>query len=177
MQLFWSKIDKPEVILKILPKMKTFIEKSSDNSRQNFLMPLLKKSLEMRHVRIQNLALKQVEILKDASLLMFTELKNDILPRVRVICLLKAPGNPKILSLRISALMTLSKFFSTFAVETIETIVIPTLDDSLKLGHEPAILMCVLGVLDKIGKYLSHKKCAELILPRMLPLCVESSLK
>ena len=49
--------------------------------------------------------------------------------------------------------MTLSKIFSRFDGETIKSVIVPTLDAALQRGNEPAIIMTVSGVLDKIGNF------------------------
>merc|ERR1711879_231375 len=119
LKLYAGKDDPPQLLFMNLKNLPIALQHLAGADLRNHVVPLICRGLEKPNISIQTESLKQLTVATEKNLLEFRELRNTILPKICSICTLTVK-NPKIVGLRINAMMTLSKIFKNFDSDTIK---------------------------------------------------------
>jgi len=169
--------DPPQLLFLHLKHIKTLLVKLSQNDIRDHVIPLLCRGLEKPNVSIQGEALRQLTEAAEENLLEFRDLRNKALPKICHIATLTIKGNPKILTLRVTALKTLSKIFKHFDHDVIKDTVMAAVEKAIQIEpDQPALIMSALGVYDAIGKHVPVPFIASNLLPKIIPLTTSNTL-
>jgi len=169
--------DPPQLLFLHLKHIKTLLVKLSKDDIRDHVIPLLCRGLEKPNVSIQGEALRQLTEAAEENLLEFRDLRNKALPKICHIATLTIKGNPKILTLRVTALKTLSKIFKHFDYDVIKDTVMAAVAKAIEIEpDQPALIMSALGVYDAIGKHVPVPFIASHLLSKIIPLTTSSTL-
>mmetsp|Transcript_43917 Transcript_43917/g.71412 ORF Transcript_43917/g.71412 Transcript_43917/m.71412 type:complete len:1056 (-) Transcript_43917:1151-4318(-) len=143
--------------------------KSTPDAIRDYILPMLYKSYESDAAEVQEEAIKHTILF--AEKVEYHILKNSILPRIQGLVLQAANA-----SVRINALVCVSKLLPLLDKGAIESVIIPCIEKCLTLDKSSQCLMCVLGVYEAIGKQLGPETAGLKLLPTLIPLTYERGL-
>ncbi|KAJ0392626.1 hypothetical protein P43SY_011415 [Pythium insidiosum] len=155
-----------QCMLMFVSELETLVPKAEDTYIRDHIVPMLCRALDSTVPEILDTVLNK--IVDQASLFEYRILKQVILPRVNKLIL-----QPPQMSVRVNALLWLAKSFHVFDKDLLVESVLPTLAQTIQADKSPAVLMCILGCYDNLGKHLGPEFLAKLILPAVTPLLWE----
>lgn len=155
-----------QCMLMFVSDLEVLVPKAEDGYIRDHIVPMLCRALDSTVPEILDTVLNK--IVDQASLFEYRILKQVILPRVNKLILA-----PPQMSVRVNALLWLAKSFHVFDKDLLVESVLPTLAQTLQTDKSPAVLMCVLGCYDNLGKHLGSEFIAKLIIPAVAPLLWE----
>ncbi|GLD96522.1 hypothetical protein PINS_up005205 [Pythium insidiosum] len=158
-----------QCMLMFVSELETLVPKAEDTYIRDHIVPMLCRALDSTVPEILDTVLNK--IVDQASLFEYRILKQVILPRVNKLIL-----QPPQMSVRVNALLWLAKSFHVFDKDLLVESVLPTLAQTIQADKSPAVLMCILGCYDNLGKHLGPEFLAKLIVPAVAPLLWEPAL-
>ncbi|TMW57020.1 hypothetical protein Poli38472_002945 [Pythium oligandrum] len=158
-----------QCMLMFVSELEVLVPKAEDGYIRDHIVPMLCRALDSTVPEILDTVLNK--IVDQASLFEYRILKQVILPRVNKLIL-----QPPQMSVRVNALLWLAKSFHVFDKDLLIESVLPTLAQTIQADKSPAVLMCILGCYDNLGKHLGPEFIAKLIIPAVAPLLWETAL-
>jgi len=153
------------------------VEKSNIETKRDQIIPMMVEGIQINNIPTQISCLQQLSDLSERSMFDSRWINKQILPKIRSILNDKTPATQQVTSLRVNALLSLSKIFKIFEADIIRTTILTSVFEVLEVSHEPPILVSVLGVCDAIA---NHSKDSTMIandmLPKLIPLSMDNSL-
>ena len=165
--------DPPQIPLIVIQNLHLMISKSKLEDSKLFVLPVLFRSLENPMVELQETVLKLLPEVVD--LLDYSTLRHQLLPKIKICCL-----ETRLLKIRVSSLICVAKVLDSSLVDRtlVSDIILPLLEQVP--SREPAVLMSIVGIYQKL---LKHKSClldkdilATRCIPILFPMLVSPSL-
>lgn len=133
----------PQLTFVFLKSLELLATRCSAAAQRDYIIPMILRAMDSKTPAIAQQALKELSDVNVVNKLEFREFKALILPRLKAVC--SAPTTH--LSMRVNALICMSKIFTLLDSETITTVVMESVDGAVAAEKSPAILMCALGYL------------------------------
>ncbi|KAL5255954.1 hypothetical protein ACHWQZ_G011240 [Mnemiopsis leidyi] len=168
-----SVTDPPQIPLIVIQNLHLMISKSKLEDSKLLVLPVLFRSLENPMVELQETVLKLLPDVVD--LLDYSTLRHQLLPKIKMCCL-----ETRLLKIRVSSLICVAKVLDSSLVDRtlVSDIILPLLEQVP--SREPAVLMSIVGIYQKL---LKHKSClldkdtlATRCIPILFPMLVSPSL-
>ena len=160
-----------QIIYVCVQKLDVLLAKTPLDDLKSHLFPMLYKALDSQDLKIQELCLKVIPTF--AVHVDFPTLKNNVVPRLKRICL-----ETNVLSVRVNSLVCMGKMLEYLDRWYVQDELLP-FTKSIP-SHEPAVLMAILGIYQvtlnnsKLG--MSKDTMATKGIPFLLPLAIDSQL-
>eukprot|EP00471_Norrisiella_sphaerica_P012717 CAMPEP_0184498558 /NCGR_PEP_ID=MMETSP0113_2-20130426/39315_1 /TAXON_ID=91329 /ORGANISM="Norrisiella sphaerica, Strain BC52" /LENGTH=848 /DNA_ID=CAMNT_0026886135 /DNA_START=236 /DNA_END=2779 /DNA_ORIENTATION=- len=161
----------PQFLYVVLSSFDMLIEKADEDVQQKVLVPILLSGLEFKEARLQQLAMRRIVETANANKFAYSALKTDVLPKIYRLA--KGPGAAPV---RAGALDALSNIFELFDKVTTLEMVLPAIEDSIKFGKSAVLLRSAIRLYANMGRVMGANVTATKILPKVIPLIMESSL-
>ena len=165
--------DPPQISLIVIQNLHLLISKSKLEDAKLFVMPVLFRSLENPMVELQETVLKLLPEIVD--LLDYSTLRHQLLPKIKTCCL-----ETRLLKIRVGSLICVAKVLDSNLVDRTLTgdIILPLLEQVP--SREPAVLMSIVGIYQKLLKHssnlLDRDTLANRCIPILFPMLVSPSL-
>ena len=165
--------DPPQISLIVIQNLHLMISKSKLEDSKQFVLPVLFRSLENPMVELQETVLKLLPEVVD--LLDYSTLRHQLLPKIKTCCL-----ETRLLKIRVGSLICVAKVLDSNLIDKtlVGDIILPLLEQVP--SREPAVLMSIVGIYQKLLKHKSNlldkDTLANRCIPILFPMLVSPSL-
>ena len=165
--------DPPHVPLIMIQNLNLIISKTKLEEAKSCVLPVLFRSLESPMIELQETVLKLIPDIVD--LMDYSTLRHQLLPKIKSCCL-----ETRLLKIRVGSLICVAKVLDSNLIDKslVDDILLPLLEQVP--SKEPAVLMSILGIYQKLLKHrlslLDKNTLATRCIPIMFPILVSSSL-
>lgn len=163
--------DPIQILLIFMQKMDLLLKLTPAEDVKSDVLPMLYRALESDAQQIQELCLSILPTF--ASLVDYPSMKNQLLPRIKKLCI-----SSPLVSVKVNCLLSIGKLLEHLDKWLVMDEVLPFLPQIP--SREPAIIMAILGIYklslthSKLG--LTKEALANKVIPFLVPLSIENGL-